>query len=319
VHGAGADTRQCNFRAMDDMVLDDDLRFVQIQPHELTVGQPVVNPLYDSERRLLLARGVVLESERQREQLLLRGLYRKLPKRVRKSVAPPAPEPEPDPTQTCQFDEIHVSVGENLQMQRHGDSHAPRHGVKLIGYVKGRSLIVTTPRQDGYVLMLREGQEFVVRFFSGKSAYAFSATILKALNTPYPHLHLSYPAEVSGLLVRQGVRAKVNLIASVSRDGGETHGASLHDLSIGGAMLIARQALASVEERILVKFRVDVTGIEQYLILPAVVRSLQEEAPHEEGETQYHHGVQFVDTASAAQLALSAFVFQKLLDENVDL
>jgi len=295
------------------------MSFVQIQPDELKVGRPVVNPLYDIEHRLLLARGVVVESEHQREQLLVRGLYRKTASASPTRSKTPEPEQEPEPAQTCQFDEIHVSVGENLQLQSHLEGAADRYGVKLIGYVKGRSLIVTTPKQNGYVMLLREGQEFVVRFFSGKSAYAFPAAILKVVNTPYPHLHLTYPKEVSGLLVRSGMRAKVNLIASVSRADGESHGASLHDLSVGGAMLRARRRLGAVDERIGIKFRVEVTGIEQYVSLPAMIRSLREEANPEDGETYHHHGVQFVDIESPAKLALSAFVFQTLLDASVDL
>jgi c-di-GMP-binding flagellar brake protein YcgR len=297
------------------------MSFVQIQPDELEVGRPVINPLYDSERRLLLARGVVVESEHQREQLLMRGLYRQVatPTRPRANRPEPEPVPEPEPTQTCQFDDIHVGVGESMQLQSHIHGATDRFGVKLIGYVKDRSLIVTTPKQNGYVMLLREGQEFVVRFFSGKSAYAFPASILKVLNTPYPHLHLTYPREVSGLLVRSGMRARVNLIASVSRADGESHGASLHDLSIGGAMLRARRRFGVVDERVGIKFRVDVTGIEQYVSLPAMIRSLREEANPEDGETYYHHGVQFVDIEPQAKLALSAFVFQTLLDESVDL
>jgi c-di-GMP-binding flagellar brake protein YcgR len=291
------------------------MTWVQVLPGEVKVGQTVAYSLYDREHALLLAAGSVIESAQQLEQLLARGACR----RRDGALARTEPTPEPEPAaQVCQFDEIHVPIGETLQLQSHIEGNTGRYGVKLIGYAKGRSVIVSTPMQNGYVMLLREGQAFVARFFSGKSAYAFPTTILKVLNTPYPHLHLSYPKEVSGLLVRRGMRARVKLIASVTR-ADETSGATLHDLSVGGAMLSARRRLGKVDERITVKFRVDVTGIEHYLSLPALIRNVRELTSAEDGKVMLQHGVQFVDAPAPDQLALSAFVFQTLLDEAVDL
>lgn len=296
------------------------MEYVQIQPHELQLGQAVVDPLYDSEQRLLLARGVVVESERQRTQLLDRGLFRRI--RAFKQIQPGSEDTPAEPEsagQSCQFDDIHLGVGETLQLQGQSDSNPDRYPVKLVGYLKGKSVLVTTPKQNGYVLLMREAQTFVVRFFSGKSAYAFPATVLKVVNSPFPHLHLSYPSEVRGLLVRKGMRARVKLIASVTRDGGAAHGATLHDLSIGGAMLSARERLGQQDDILTLKFRVDVSGIEQYLSLKARIRNVRDASAGDAGTAQFHHGVQFEAIDAPTRLALSAFVFQALLDDTVDL
>lgn len=293
------------------------MNYTQIKPEELEVGKPVEHPLFDRDRRLLLARGVVIDSERQRQELLTRGLFRKIkaPTRMRYG---PEPEAEPDGKgmDICQLEDVHLPVGENLQLQSQIQGQTARYGVKLIGYLKGGSVMVTTPKQDGYTMLVREGQAFVVRFFSGKSAYAFTTSVLKSVNTPYPHLHLTYPSEVRGIKVRSGKRANVNLIASVSQAGGETRGATLHDLSLGGAMLSSKLKLGKVEDRVQIKAKVKVNEIEQFLSLSAIIRNVRSENVAEDGTVRYQQGVQFVDLEPSTQLALSAFVFQSLLDAS---
>ena len=65
------------------------MSFVRINPGDVEVGQPVRWPLYDDKKQLLLARGVIVESDHQKQALLERGLFRKLTvseHRDRKSV-----------------------------------------------------------------------------------------------------------------------------------------------------------------------------------------------------------------------------------------
>jgi len=294
------------------------MNYTQIKPEELEVGKPVEHPLFDHERRLLLARGVVVESERQRQELLARGLFRKIkaPTRLRYGPEPDA-EADGKGVDIVQLEEVRLPVGEPLQLQSQIQGQTTRYPVKLIGFLKGGSVMVTTPRSDGYTMLVKEGQAFVVRFFSGKSAYAFTTSVIKSVNTPYPHLHLTYPSEVRGIKVRSGKRANVKLIASVSQAGGETRGATLHDLSLGGAMLSSKLRLGKVDDRIQIKAKVCVNEIEQFLSLTAVLRNVRSENVAEDGSVRYQHGVQFVDLDPPTRLALSAFVFQTLLDASM--
>jgi len=122
---------------------------------------------------------------------------------------------------------------------------------------------------------------------------------------------------VRGIKVRSGKRANVNLITSVSQVGGETRGATMHDLSLGGAMLSSKLKLGKVDDRIQIKAKVRVNEREQFLSLTAVVRNVRPEPVAADGSVRYQHGVQFVDLEPGAQLTLSAFVFQSLLDESM--
>ena len=54
------------------------MSFVRVNSGEVEIGQPVPWALYDDRKQLLLARGVVVETETQKRALMERGLFRKL-------------------------------------------------------------------------------------------------------------------------------------------------------------------------------------------------------------------------------------------------
>ncbi len=291
------------------------MSFVRVNSGEVEVGRPVPWPLYDDKKQLLLARGVVVETESQKKALMERGLFRKLPVSETRVNTESGDKPAGD---NCSFDEIKLDIGDTLQLQTQSDTGQARYYVKLIGYLKGKSVLVTTPTQDGKVLLMREGQAFVVRLFSGKSVFAFGATVYKVANVPFPHLHLTYPSQVRGLVVRRGARARVSLIAAVSSADGRSHASTIVDLSIGGAMLLAKAPMGVKDDRIAIKFRVVVSDVEQYLTIPAVLRSVHATAGQDGEAPQVHHGVQFDELPHAEQVVLSAFVYRILFEETAE-
>ncbi len=291
------------------------MSFVRVNTGEVEVGQPVPWALYDDRKQLLFARGVVVETESQKKALIERGLFRKLPVNDTRLNTESGDKPADN---LCAFDDIKLDIGDTLQLQSQGEGPQSRFYVRLIGYLKGRSIIVTTPTQDGKVLLMREGQGFVVRMFSGKSVYAFGTSIHKVANVPFPHLHLNYPGQVRGLVVRRGARARVNLIAAVVGADGRSHAASLVDLSTGGAMLTARLPMGAKDDRLLLKFRVVVNEIEEYLSIPAVLKSVHAGAASEGDSPLINHGVQFEELPHNQQVVLSAFVYRVLFEETAE-
>lgn len=292
------------------------MSFVRVNSGEVEIGQPVPWALYDDRKQLLLARGVVVETENQKKALMERGLFRKL--QISETKLNTESGGEKQSESSFAFDDVRLDIGDTLQLQSQGDSGQSRYYVKLIGYLKGKSIIVSTPTVDGKVLLMREGQAFVVRMFSGKSVYAFSTTIYKVANVPFPHLHLSYPSQVRGLVVRRGARARVNLICAVIGADGRAHAASLVDLSTGGAMLTAKAPVGLKDDNISIKFRVTVSEVEEYLTVPAVLRSVHAAAAAEGEVPQVNHGVQFGDLPHSEQVVLSAFVYRALFEESAD-
>lgn len=212
------------------------------------------------------------------------------------------------------LDEIKLRIGDSFQIQTQVEQAETRYYVRLIGYLKGRSVLVTVPQAEGRLCMVREGQAFVVRFFAGKNAYAFTASVLRLSSVPFPHMHLSYPPQVRGLVVRSGERVPVRIICSVAtQDDGQTVAAAglLTNLSVGGAMLSAKSRLGRKGDLLAIKFRADVREIDFLASIDATIRSVSQD---ESGE--YLHGMQFAGLSDDTAIALTALVYQKLAEAS---
>lgn len=238
----------------------------------------------------------------------------------------PAPAPAKDvpdaPLENrVNLDEARLQIGDALQLQPLGDAGAPRHYVKLIGFAKPSSVLVSTPKVDGAYIFVRDGQDYVVRAFSGKNAYAFSTSVIRSVAVPYPYLHLSYPKDVRALVVRRGARAKVNLIASAKRldaqgqESPEAAAASIRNVSISGAMLASPHSLGRQGDSIRLSFKLALADIVSLVSLDATIRVVNP-AGEDLGPGMTGYGLEFVGGAPQDRITLTAFVYQTLLEQE---
>lgn len=210
------------------------------------------------------------------------------------------------------LDSVRWHVGEPFYLQVQENPNL-RYTVKLIGYVKNQSILVTAPRIDGRGAIIRDGQNFIVRSFPGKKAYAFSAYALKSVYTPHAYLHLSYPKIIRCSAIRQSSRASVKIIASLSVGAPEQMGAiTLSDISMGGTSGIIKRAIAKKGEAGLIKFKVNTAGEDAYLSIPIIVRSIVET----ENTEEYRYGLEFVNIPTQSKIILSSFVHQTLAESE---
>ena len=212
------------------------------------------------------------------------------------------------------LEEIKLGIGDPFQLQAQSDHADSRYYVKLIGYLKARSVLVTMPEVDGRLCFVREGQAFIVRFFAGRNAYAFTASVLRSSNVPFPHLHLSYPSQVRGLVVRTGERVAVRIKCAIAMQNDtrtvNTAGV-LTDISVSGAMLSAKTRLGHNGQLLSVKFRVAIREIVFEAVVDATIRYVSQD---ESGE--FLHGIQFAGLPNDMAIALTAFVYQKLAETS---
>jgi hypothetical protein len=297
-----------------------------VRSAELVVGKPLRETIYDWHGNVLLAAGYVLQNQAQVDELIDNGFI----KDSAWDLTPPAPRPSmlmaqskktvvADPPKeennagkevVVAMDDVRWYVGETLYLQLI-DNSAVRYTVRMIGFVKNKTVFVTAPVTDGKFEFVRDGQTFVVRAFSGKKAYAFVTAAVKSVHSPHPYLHLAYPKEVRCTVVRKGVRAEVEIIAAVSIGSPERSSAAIiTDLSMGGASATIKQMIGSKGEEGQIKFKVRAAGQDEFLNLKMVLRSV---APSENGEG-FKHGFEFVDVAIHDRLILSAFVHQTLAE-----
>lgn len=224
---------------------------------------------------------------------------------------------EPPPAQresgVLTLDQVKLNIGDSFQLQFQSDLEQSRCFVTLIGYLEGQSVIVTTPIINGSMMLVREGQDFVIRLFSGKSAYAFTSMAKRVTNTPYPHLHLSYPKEVRGLVVRGSSRGRINIISHATTQDGKGYACVMRDISIGGALIAVGEQIGKAGEQITLKFRVKVKDAEHMLALNCTIRSVNASRPTVEEKPTVLHGLSFDDVTSQDTLVISTLLYQNMV------
>ena len=225
-------------------------------------------------------------------------------------VEPASPQRE---SGVLSLDQIKLGIGDTIQLQFQSDVEPSRCFVTLIGYLEGQSVIVTTPIINGSLMLVREGQDFVVRLFSGKTAYAFTAMAKRVTNTPYPHLHLAYPKEVRGLVVRGSSRGRINIICHATSEGGRGHACVARDISLGGALLAAGEKMGDVGSPLTLKFRVKIGDAEHVLVLDCTIRSVNASRPTVDENLTLLHGLSFENVNSQDTLVISALLYQNMI------
>ncbi len=214
--------------------------------------------------------------------------------------------------------ELKIQVGETLQLQPRDGEDSRRLQVKLIGYVPGASLLVTTPTVGGKTMIMREGQPFVVRMLSGKRIVGFTTTILRSCARPFPYLHLAYPLEVEQITVRQAERVRVKLYASLKNGNPDypsdkPRSATIVDISTSGALMVAAEPLGAVGDAVAVRCALKIGGKEKLLSLPAHIRSIHSGPNDEYGGGSCYHGLEFNARDEQDVFALHGYVYEQIV------
>ena len=224
--------------------------------------------------------------------------------------------PDPDP--------LNLTVGSLLQIQATVPDQAPRYSVRLIGYLPGASLVVTTPSLDGKVQIVREGQRFTVRVLVGERVMGFVAKVLQTTMKPYPHLHLEYPSEFQQIVVRNAsrVNADLALLARNTRNADDEQSfvpAAIVDLSETGAKISSQDPLAAQGEMLHLKFELQISGAGEEMGLLGDVKNVSERIEQHEGGDQrvYLTGVQFRTLSRYQQILLHAWVTDQVLKNTM--
>jgi c-di-GMP-binding flagellar brake protein YcgR len=278
--------------------------FVLLKASDVVVGKPLNWALVDANHRPVMPKGSVVRSAEDLDALVSHGILREIRPQ----------ETQDGETTELTFEEIRLQIGDALQLQWQGDS-AIRYLVKLVGALKNKSVLVTSPVEDGRQVLLKDGQAFVVRAFCGKHAFAFKTEVLRSYGAPFPYVHLSYPATVRGLVVRKHSRLDVTIIVAVMNSRNVQGAGTVINLSLGGARIHARRPLGEKGERVTLTMKIRMDNLESVITVPAILRAV---APDSEVAGMIAHGVEFVDVEQQVQLVLSAYVYRRLLEDSSD-
>lgn len=235
--------------------------------------------------------------------------------RLRPQSQEARPEGKPQEEQGS-LEEARLMPGDGLQLQPLLDGATDRYTVRVIGIMRGKSVLVTAPAVDGKMVFVREGQPFLIRAFSRVNVCAFKAKVLKSQMTPFPYMHLSYPDSVMIVRIRKAIRAPVQLIVAIhDREGGRQLAAGrINDLSVGGARIEVPGKFGNVGDQVFLTFKIRLDDLEEYIATPASIRHVEEDSG-ENGPMRLL-GAQFGELGQAQKLIIMSLVYQHMLKDK---
>lgn len=212
------------------------------------------------------------------------------------------------------LDQIRLQIGDLVQIQP--ASEEARYYVNFVGYVKGNCFIVSNPVSDGKLVFVKEGQALIIRFFSGKSAYAFGAVVTRVTTVPFPHLYLSYPKEIRSMVVRKNERMKTQISGKLQFQGGEWQECVVQDISMSGALLAVHEEIGKIGDEFRLAIETQVNQTPFTLTVDCKIRSTSSHDQADNIERSYDRGVSFNQLSGQDVLVLTALLYQSLADHS---
>jgi Flagellar protein YcgR/PilZ domain len=283
----------------------------------IAIGKSLPFSIYDSQRKLLLAQGHVVESERSLQRLLDHGQYYK-------------PEHSAGPREVIEEELAGDAVDpltalnrdySNIQMRaRCGVKIAPKEtGESYLCWVIGvshenRCLVMTAPaRADKALAAITKGQVWFCRMFSSTSVFRFRGAILKVAFDPYPYVHILVPEVIEKRLIRQLPRSLVSLQATLAIP--DVHQVTIVDLSVGGARVgVDKKVALDIGAVVHLSTTLEVLGRREELRLAAKVATIYGVADSRHPGIAFY-GLAFDSLEERLTFMLHGYVQQQLARE----
>lgn len=223
----------------------------------------------------------------------------------------------PPERKTYTFGEMQLSIGDRLQVECRRILQERRALVRLIGYVDGLSLIVSTPVISGKRVELVEGDDIIVRAFSRQNAFAFRCTALRICRLPLDYVHLSFPTVIQGSVIRQSARVKTDIaveVRNVSQSETPVATGRIANISATGALLCTRGMLARRGDQLEMRFILTLHETDMSLKVMAEVLSAHPAAEGENPDPELSFGVGFREPSPDARVQIKSFVYQQIIE-----
>jgi len=303
---------------------------IAVHPHELAQGKALPWALYDQDHALLRAQGERIGDDADLRTLLEIGPMRdadagaaqsasasieltRSPDGVDGSEAPGAPVA---PQTGFTFYDMNLKAGDRIQLAPPASIGADRHIVKLIGYLDPVSILVTTPVVNNVPVPLLKDDEIVARIFSGKNAFGFACSVTRVCKLPFEYLHLSFPQEIQGAVIRKSPRIRLRIIATITspdNPAAEPASGMIVNISSSGALVDARKPLGEKGRKLHLTFRVNLHNLDVLLQTDAVIRSVFTDADAG-GAKALHHGIEFEALQPNDAMLLHSLIYQHMVD-----
>ncbi len=298
--------------------------------NELVIGKAPPWPLFDSAHNPLLGEGEIIRDAKHRDALLAGGACHEMSwegsvaENIGASLftAEEAASGKTEAEKTDKgftFDDMKLKAEDRLQLEPPAKLGLERLSVKVIGFLRGGSLLISTPfTPNGQRLQLLENETVVMRSFSGQNAFAFASTIVRICKIPYEYLHLSFPDKIQGLVIRKAPRIKTRIIAAVqdSKYGAEKQiSAIISDISAKGISLDSKQQLGDKGGILNLAFRVQLHNIEALLSVKGVIRAVINGVVEDASKPALiRHGIEFQNLQPNDSVVLQSMIYQQMIE-----
>lgn len=298
------------------------MKLVPVKREEIPLGSALPWMLFDASGSILMEEGTVIETLDDLDALLALD-----PQRDTTAGANLSENLDELPQRIYSFADMRLRVGDRMQMQPPSAVSTERFVVKVIGYVDNVSLLTTAPLSNGLRVPLRDGDKVVIRVFSNQNAFGFDTTVWRTVKTPFDYLHLVFPKEIQGAVIRKSPRIKTRLVASIYQpdaqgnfqvgDDATRQTGLILNISADGALCEAKAMLTEKGGRLRLTFRVSLHNVDAMISVPAIVRNVFiDETKQKEGKTGgVMHGVQFIDMPQNDGLILQSMIYQTMIEQ----
>lgn len=283
-----------------------------IAAKEVPISTPLPWHLYDHYGYTLLARGESVASRQQLESLMSEGLFRDVDALVPTADIEGRGDGLP-PGEVFPPSGIKPQIGERVELRILGRDTQTHYLAHIIGYIKGSSILVTTPMWEGQRVNMSDGDRLEVRMLTGGNIYVFQTIILRACISPSHYLHLEYPVQVSMQKVRHSPWARTRHPGTLSNAHGHHEFAQIVNLSPEGAQVRVFRSIGKAGDALHLVLNVNVDGLTTTLALNTTiqhVRPAEENPINVPGTLEY--GLAFHDVSKNDEIWLRCLVYKRI-------
>lgn len=189
-------------------------------------------------------------------------------------------------------------------------------GLQLIGFIEGKSLIVSAPKKaPSAVMSSYEGASVKVHIMLQSRICTFESRIVKIMPEPFGYWHLAYPDHIAVSNIRKSTRVDLKMPVAIEfKDSQLAQYREIpnivlcSDISLQGIGVQAPAALGDKGDEFLVSLRLSVFDTDQLLLCAVVLRSVKEVEP-----CVYQHGFEFQGLDEESKVLAAAYIYGKML------
>lgn len=205
---------------------------------------------------------------------------------------------------------LRLRPGLSLKIQRMREG-ATVHEAQFIAAIESKGVMLTPSGVDSLKTEIVIGEAYLIQGFTGQSDFSFTAPALNVFTTPFAHALFAYPATAKAKKVRQSMRMKTALSATISPRGQNNPlEVSIIDLSVAGAMILCPRSLGVIGSLFDLTFSIKVDDADTSL---NIVAKLCHNTPADNEGRRI--GLSFENLSQEHKLILNYFV-GKIAEEN---